>query len=726
MQKAIHYHANHGSMRRHFFRKFMKAARPLAGDAVGKVTSKPWLDLEPLENRMLLSAVVFQPQQTFASGVYPTSATVAELGNGEPDLVVCNLTAGTVSVLLGHGDGTFAAPQAYPVGDNPDALVVGDLGNGHPDIVVTNFQSNSLSVLLGNGDGTFQPAVSVPVGSGPDALALADLGDPHPDIVVANSNDNTVGILRGNGDGTFQAQTTLPTGAQPDSVAVASLGNGMPDILVTNRGNNTLGVYLGTGGDTFASAVTYATGNQPQSIAVGMFNSNMGVAVANVQDGTVGVFLGNGAGAFSSQQTYMVGTFPYDVLATSLGSGTIDLVVANEGDNTLGVLQGNGDGTFQAQTTFPTEAGPTSVAAADLGNAMIDLIASNSSSGSVSVLLQGTAETTTTLTSSANPSVAGSSVTFTAIVKAPVATPTGTVVFYDGTTELGSGVSLSDGSASISVSTLPIGSDLITADYSGDATNVASSTSLTQTVTQPSLNVSAHLSGAATTSVIAGTPLKLKDKLTLAPASAAISGNAMAKILLSPDQTASSSVATLSSLHARLKLKAGKSRAFALHFPRTLAGVAAGNYNVLVQLTDTTGAVSTINSGQTIMVIAARTDITGSFVKFTPPKKAGQKVIVTFLITNSTAANVPADGFLSYKIGETPDAQVADVVTVDSRKVHVNLKPGKSLRITRAEPIHQSSYLAVELDPGFVDFANDANQANNTFVATNAVTVPAT
>lgn len=89
------------------------------------------------------------------------------------------------------------------------------------------------------------------------------------------------------------------------------------------------------------------------------------------------------------------------------------------------------------------------------------------------------ASTTTTLSSSANPVLQGATVTFTATV-APVApgagTPTGTVTFYDGATEIGTG-SLSGGVATLSTSTLPSGSDSITAVYGGD-TNFLGSTSV--------------------------------------------------------------------------------------------------------------------------------------------------------------------------------------------------------------------------------------------------------
>ena len=90
--------------------------------------------------------------------------------------------------------------------------------------------------------------------------------------------------------------------------------------------------------------------------------------------------------------------------------------------------------------------------------------------------------TTTTLTSSANPSKTGVSVTFKATVTGPYGTPSGTVVFKDGTTTLGT-VTLSGGVASYSTAALTKGTHTIAASFTGAAgTNfAASSGSLTQT-----------------------------------------------------------------------------------------------------------------------------------------------------------------------------------------------------------------------------------------------------
>src|SRR5262249_52931876 len=103
------------------------------------------------------------------------------------------------------------------------------------------------------------------------------------------------------------------------------------------------------------------------------------------------------------------------------------------------------------------------------------------------------------LASSANPSVVGQAVTFTATVAATApgaGTPTGTVTFRDGATVLGTGTLDAGGVASFAAAALAAGSHSITAAYGGDADfGVSTSAALSQAVNQ-----------AATTTALASSP----------------------------------------------------------------------------------------------------------------------------------------------------------------------------------------------------------------------------
>ena len=126
--------------------------------------------------------------------------------------------------------------------------------------------------------------------------------------------------------------------------------------------------------------------------------------------------------------------------------------------------------------------------------------------------------TTTGLTSSPNPAVYGATVTLTATVTPTSENPpTGTVTFYNGTTAIGSPVTVSTSSpyqAAATTSTLPVGSDSITAVYGGDSNNASSTSSpVTQIVTAPAFSItsqpttpSAAPAGTATTTTFTITP----------------------------------------------------------------------------------------------------------------------------------------------------------------------------------------------------------------------------
>jgi sugar lactone lactonase YvrE len=119
-----------------------------------------------------------------------------------------------------------------------------------------------------------------------------------------------------------------------------------------------------------------------------------------------------------------------------------------------------------------------------------------------SVLVQAVQQSPTlTLAASPNPALVGVSVTLNFTAAAPVGstsgTPTGTVVFYNGATALGSAALSSTGTASISTTQLPVGTDTLTAQYSGDALNAAgTSNPVSETIQQATSTTSLSTSQA--------------------------------------------------------------------------------------------------------------------------------------------------------------------------------------------------------------------------------------
>jgi hypothetical protein len=229
----------------------------------------------------------FKPAQTYDSGGrFANSIVVADVnGDGKLDLVVGNqclssadCSSGAVTVLLGKGDGTFQAAQAFSSGGySANSVLVADVnGDGIPDLLVADTclssdcaENGQVAVLFGNGDGTFQAAQTYDSGSTTaHSLLAADVnGDGKLDLIVSNSD--SVGVLLGNGDGTFQSSLITPAayGYQGHLVAADFNGDGKLDIASSDGS-----LLLGNGDGTF----TATTGLIPPGpgIAVGDLNGD--------------------------------------------------------------------------------------------------------------------------------------------------------------------------------------------------------------------------------------------------------------------------------------------------------------------------------------------------------------------------------------------------------------------------------------------------------------------
>lgn len=168
-------------------------------------------------------------------------------------------------------------------------------------------------------------------------------------------------------------------------------------------------------------------------------------------------------------------TFTAVVKAQSPGSGTATgTVTFYDGSTALGTaVLSSGKASFTTKA-FALTLGDNSITATYNGDANFN--ASTSTALNVTVNQDTTSSKVTTLT---NPAVVGQSVTFTATVTANSpgsGVPTGTVIFYDGTSQIGTGTLNSSGKATLTLSSLALGSHSITLSYSGD-TNYKASTS---------------------------------------------------------------------------------------------------------------------------------------------------------------------------------------------------------------------------------------------------------
>ncbi|MGA2099544.1 MAG: choice-of-anchor D domain-containing protein [Candidatus Sulfotelmatobacter sp.] len=334
-------------------------------------------------------------------GEDPRGMVVADFnGDGRPDLAVVNRGSNTVSILLGNGDGTFAAQSSFATGTDPIAIAVGDFnGDGKLDLVTANRASYNISVLLGNGDGTFQSHVDYVAGTEPIGIVVADFNrDGYLDVAEINSADNTISVLLGVGNGTFQPQVTYPSGSSPNAIAVGDFnGDGIADLAAADSATSNVAVLFGNGDGTFGNASFYPTGSDPDGLLAADLNGDgkLDLVAANNGSNTISVLLNNGGGIFASGVTYPVGNLPFAISAfDAYDTGKLSIAVVNYGDNTVSILPGNGDGTFNEATvqTFPTGDDPIGMAVGDFNlDGRPDLVVSNSEDNTVSILLQSPA-----------------------------------------------------------------------------------------------------------------------------------------------------------------------------------------------------------------------------------------------------------------------------------------------------------------------------------------------
>jgi hypothetical protein len=340
---------------------------------------------------------VFRPKVDYGAGSQPYHVIVGELdGDGRQDLAVANY-GGSVSVLLGNGDGTFRSHVDYTVTSVTLSVAAGDFNqDGRADLVAVSSSASIVTVLLGNVNGTF-PAQNSTYATAqyPFSVAAGDVtADGVLDLVVTYSQG--VSVLRGNGDGTFQTHQDHLMNLSTRGVALGNFdGSSTLDAAVVSQWGDIVSVLLGNGDGTFHDATPrdYQTGSYPLLAAQGDFDADgrLDLATANGNANSATVLLGNGDGSFSATGSFTSGpnTGPFAVAVADVdGDGNADLVTANHGTNSVSVLQGGGDGTFRSPVLCDAGTSPYSVAIGDFNaDGRPDLAVANNGSNTVSVLL---------------------------------------------------------------------------------------------------------------------------------------------------------------------------------------------------------------------------------------------------------------------------------------------------------------------------------------------------
>ena len=402
-------------------------------------------------------------------------------------------TASAITQTVTQAATSVAAPTtsgatAYGQSVTFTATVVATApGAGTPSGTVT-FYDGGTSLGTGTLTGGVATFATTALGLGTHSITASYGGDTNfQSSSISSATTQTVG--KAATTGTVVSSVASPVFGQSITLTATITGAGTPTGTVTFLDGSTT---LGTGTLNGSGAATLAISSLSVAThAITAFYGGDSSFTTSTSPATSVVVARSSTTTTLAPPTAIVYgqsiTFTATVAATAPGAGTpTGVVTFFDQSGVLGIGSLNG-GVATYTTTTPLGHGSYSISAAYDGDT--DFKTSDATAVTQIVNL---ASTTTALTSP-GATVFGESVTFTAsvVATAPGAgTPTGTITFYDGLTDLGTGTLNGSGVATYSTTALSVGSHSITASYGGDTnflTSVSSAT--TQTVSQATTTI---------------------------------------------------------------------------------------------------------------------------------------------------------------------------------------------------------------------------------------------
>jgi hypothetical protein len=616
-------------------------------------------------------------------------------GDGNLDAVIGQPNLGPAT-LLGDGKGSFVPHPATSLNATP--LLTGDFnGDGLPDVLFQDGSIFALASQLSNGDGTLRDGFRFPC-----CQSGSNVGDFNGDGIldilgIDNQGIGLDDVFLGQIDGSFKkANQPIPTTLDRRLTAVADFdGNGSQDVAILNRPNGTVTILLNRA--SFKPTATILS-QSPTSAALGQpvtlsaqVSSKSGVPTGTVtfkQSGKVIApsTLSAGVATTSITAPTTIGQFGYTALYTGDGAysgslsqrllinvhaaSTTTVISTSKQNSNLGqsitltaTIKPQYFGTPTGTVKFFADGQPIGSATTAGGQATLnisslplgshkieaDYSGDTGFTSSLGLFTQkvGKASSTVTLASSLNPAVYGQPVTLTATVSdSDGVAPTGLVVFSEGGSIYGSVPPNGSGVAQVTLPQLLVGKHVITAQYSGDASDNSSKANFTETI-----------QGAPTTTAVTTNlnPSNYGQTIAFTATVTATSGSGV------PDGTVS--FKNGSAVLGTATLTAGQAQL-------SVNTIDPGAKTIKAVYNGSTTFLTSQDSVQQVVVAAPTTVTLASSLN---PSPAGQSVTITATVTCASAS--PA-GTVTFKDGKTV-INTANVIGGQAQLTTTTLATGK-------------------------------------------------
>ncbi len=372
-----------------------------------------------------------------------------------------NHSAGPASVVVTTpaGSSTGGPTYTYVAPTSPTVTAITPnhgttLGGTSVTITGTNF-TGTTSVKIGGAGAQFITVVSattITATTPPGAAGPADV------VVTTPAGSGT-----GTGLFTYFVMPTVtgifpPSGPAAGGTIVAITGTGFTGATAVNFGGTAATAFTVISSTTITATSPAGTGTVDVTVTTPFATSLPGSAdkFTYAAAPVVGSVTPNAGPVAGGTVVTITGTGFTGATSVKFGATAATFTVVSA--TTITATSPPGSGTVNVTVTTP---GGTSA------NTSGDQFSYNK------------AATTLTLTSSPNPSTVGQPVTFTARVTGN--SPTGTVIFTENGATIGS-APLVGGVATFTISSLPAGSNAVTASYGGDANNAADPETVIQVV----------------------------------------------------------------------------------------------------------------------------------------------------------------------------------------------------------------------------------------------------